>query len=589
MSKIDDIKRAKIAGRYTKYIDYIRYPKYKNLQKDSAITFDFPITVLVGKNGSGKSSILKSLYGCIEGKNISDFWFSTHIDPIQEGRGENRNCFIYNYPSAGVEAQYEVLVQRGRRKGKPDYWETSKPVIKYGMLRNAGNKNYRKAKLVANLVYIDFHSVISAFDKYKYFLGADSIIKTNKYLRTKSKELKQIFDNKAILRKGKFNAVQNTIPIDLSRDEITEIKKILGKNYTIATVVEHRLFKLWGQSILFKNNELAYSEAFAGSGETAVITLVKKIMSANNNSIILLDEPETCLHPGAQKMLFEFLLNQCIAKGHQIIISTHSKEFVKNLPNNAIKVFNELPNNNIEIINECSYSSAFFYIGEDIENKKTIIVEDKLSKEIIRAVAYNMGDAILNQINIQFPSGGSKEIKKNIAWYTKLDENNKYIIFDGDELLNNGQPIQIFDTEELIARNRNVPYLENIIKTQTCIDDLRFFSFNSNENAENKINAYIDYLNFYRDNVKFLPGFTPEEIIWDDELAFSIPTVDADIMALIQGEHNFKNKFRVLSKAIYREDSSEMIFTTQKMFITRWLNNNESVAQVRKIINEIID
>ncbi|MBD8347819.1 AAA family ATPase [Dysgonomonas sp. HGC4] len=62
-NKILAIQRSKDAKVFRKYIDYIRFPYYKNFIKDTKITFDFPLTVLVGPNGTGKSSILKALYG----------------------------------------------------------------------------------------------------------------------------------------------------------------------------------------------------------------------------------------------------------------------------------------------------------------------------------------------------------------------------------------------------------------------------------------------------------------------------------------------------------------------------------------------
>ncbi|MGL5227441.1 MAG: AAA family ATPase, partial [Bacteroidales bacterium] len=90
---INKITTAFNGKSYENYIHYIRFPKYKNISPNTQINFDFPITVLVGPNGSGKSSILKALYGAVEGNSLGDFWFETGIDKITDNEG-NRNCFI---------------------------------------------------------------------------------------------------------------------------------------------------------------------------------------------------------------------------------------------------------------------------------------------------------------------------------------------------------------------------------------------------------------------------------------------------------------------------------------------------------------
>jgi ATPase involved in DNA repair len=95
---IDVVRKLKEDKVFEKYIDNIYFPYYKNFEEFSKITFDFPLTVIVGKNGSGKSSILHALYGCPKGKNPANFWFSTATDPIIDGNGKNnRHCFVYSF------------------------------------------------------------------------------------------------------------------------------------------------------------------------------------------------------------------------------------------------------------------------------------------------------------------------------------------------------------------------------------------------------------------------------------------------------------------------------------------------------------
>lgn len=55
--------RDKLYKMFPSYITHIRFPRYKNIATDAKIDFTFPITALVGSNGSGKTSVLNDLYG----------------------------------------------------------------------------------------------------------------------------------------------------------------------------------------------------------------------------------------------------------------------------------------------------------------------------------------------------------------------------------------------------------------------------------------------------------------------------------------------------------------------------------------------
>ena len=95
----------------------------------------------------------------------------------------------------------------------------------------------------------------------------------------------------------------------LSENTVKRIGKILNKEYTDIRVAEHKLYRNMGTSVYMKNKyEMGYSEANAGSGEIAVVQLVRRIEKAKDYSLVLLDEPEVSLHPGAQENLKEYLL-----------------------------------------------------------------------------------------------------------------------------------------------------------------------------------------------------------------------------------------------------------------------------------------
>ena len=127
---------------------------------------------------------------------------------------------------------------------------------------------------------------------------------------------------------------------ELNDEMKKKISSILGKEYVSIKVAEHSLFKNPGTSIYVKTKlSSRYSEANAGSGEVAVIQLVKKIEEAQEYSLILLDEPEVSIHPGAQEKLKEYLLEVTKRKKLQVVISSHSPILIRDMPSEAIKLY----------------------------------------------------------------------------------------------------------------------------------------------------------------------------------------------------------------------------------------------------------
>lgn len=139
---IETIKRMKNSGVFINYIEYIDFPFYKNLIPRTRINFEFPMTVLIGKNGSGKSSTLHALFGAPQGYTCSDFWFSTDVDPIAESGDRNR--YFYGYvenKDSDIKEVMKLRMKRGSETKKEDldYWETSRPLMKDGMLQSKRN------------------------------------------------------------------------------------------------------------------------------------------------------------------------------------------------------------------------------------------------------------------------------------------------------------------------------------------------------------------------------------------------------------------------------------------------------------------
>lgn len=75
-----------------------------------------------------------------------------------------------------------------------------------------------------------------------------------------------------------------------------------------------------------------YSEANMGSGEARLYALATTLETTARKSLVLIEEPETALHPCAQFELGKYLIDVAIRRGVQIILTTHSEYVLLSLP-----------------------------------------------------------------------------------------------------------------------------------------------------------------------------------------------------------------------------------------------------------------
>lgn len=585
---LENIKAIKAANQFHKFIDFIQFPFYRNLEPDTKITFDFPFTVFVGQNGSGKSSTLHAVQGCPEGYTPYRFWFDTKVDLIQYHDNKNRrHSFFYSFRD-DKNNELEVIKARIRRKGNPNYWETSRP-LKWAGMKPLSNERERNDPIRKTVVYIDFRAELSAFDKYFYFREPGPNLKSKnkqEYLRRKSSTLKKVIEHPTLIIK--WNGISQNKPVtSLTKEELECISYILGRSYISGQVINHKFFEDWGTSVLFQTNQAIYSEAFAGSGEMATVKLVQEVLNAEMYSLIILDEPEVSLHPGAQHRLKMFLLDQMIRKKHQIVLSTHSSILVEGLPKEAIKVFSQnLSTGKFRVISDLTSNEAFYHIQLPNVHKKTIVVEDKLAKSIVKMVIEEMGRETESLFEIIHYPGGESVLKSDfIKVFSQEQTWDKYILFDGDQKLVNNH----FDPNKVPNNKLTIQRLKLEIKNQTNSDKILFKpDGGTGDHTQQVIDLMKKYLYYYLSNVFYLPKGMPEEIIWNQGLAERQLQAcnKKEVIEEINDETNHKNKFYLLAEALFGD--SKEIHATYDMFINYWKENKDTNFNIiTEIINKI--
>lgn len=568
---VAELKKFKPGKPLKKYICYAVFPKFKNIEPGARIDFDFPLTALVGPNGSGKSSLLHALWGMPYGYSTSKFWFSTDLDPIESNQEEPQRYF-YGHWHEGLNNVVET--RKARLGKKTDYWEPYRLSTQDGMKKMIQGEFEGKSKdrwnpVKRKVIYINFRALFGSFDRYFYF--DDGInMERRKAMLSAAKRLKRLKDEK--LKSFKLYNVERLFENRvLKTQEIDIVSKILGRPYEAAHLIRHSLYpKSRGKdlSVVFKRNS-EYSEAFAGSGEIAAVSAVVEVLAAEEYSLILLDEPETSLHPGAQRELLKFLLEQIKIKKHQIVLSTHSQEFLNELPQNAIKVFEDNGHGKSRILQNSSPSTALNRLGLVPKNKKCIIVEDNLAKHIILHAAGGLDKGDFERLEVRVAQGGAGSILKHMGPAFMVSGVDVFIFLDGDQ-----KKVEALRDPEQISP-AEYSDLEDLMKNQIgVIPSYHIPGGSSGSQDEAKKSAALEYLAWLRKRLAYLPKNNPEEII--------INAFNSDVTLHESQNNNYKNILKsMLMDGTDIEMNAQGIEVLARVKIAKIPSENSDMSVIR--------
>lgn len=337
-AQIWDQLRAK-KPQLPQFLESVRIENLRGI-RDLPVSFSYPVTVIAGPNGCGKSTVLFACACAYDVPGARDYspavLFPNLKAPEKPEVSDHLGSPTFEY----------YFMEGGAKQGMT--WRRLKSWSKSFMGRKGGQQPQREL-----------------------------------YLRTLA-NLTSPSEVRSILQIGNQAFGQT----DLDADLIAFAHRVLPFKYRGL-----KLLTLKGKDLLFADREdatTAYSEFHMSAGERALLRISKDI-SRLRNALILIDEIEAGLHPFTQQQVMLELQRLALRNNLQIIVTSHSPVVLESVPPEG-RVFLERTVDNVRV--QPPYRDIFqraFY-GRP-QDKLSVLCEDNVAEGLILGV--------LDQLNPQ--------------------------------------------------------------------------------------------------------------------------------------------------------------------------------------------
>lgn len=220
-----------------------------------------------------------------------------------------------------------------------------------------------------------------------------------------------------------------------SDDQLLNINYLTNTEYTSVKVwnieqeyEEHPLIPIFE----VEKNGITYQSSTMGIGEISLLYffwLIERIASLNENSLLLIEEPESYLPPKTQKRLMNCLAWLIAEKGVSVVLSTHSEHILSFISPDRINLM-------IDSGIEKQFHKDFEAVGEILElglqkttsKKGLLCVEDEAALILIKEVLGELADLYSYEI-----AGSEGDlIKRCQVFINNVDDYKFRAVFDGD-------------------------------------------------------------------------------------------------------------------------------------------------------------
>lgn len=315
------------------------------------LTFDFPIIVISGLNGAGKST-LGQLAICGYKKPSTSISYKRHyvkdffpVSPADPKPISDDAKLTYFYETDDPKKPQEVTVSRA----------------------NSAWSGYKRQP-----------------ERHCYYVGFTV------YIPKVERRDASVYGGANL----KFTEKRN---IDIT--VINKMAKIIGHKYdnVIFQGVDHKGKE--SEVGIATRLGYSYSENNMGFGEGRILYTIDQLENAPEQSLFILEEPETSLHESAQHEFTKYLLDVCNRRHHQIILSSHSSVIMNALPSESRKLITR-DKHGVDIRDRLSSGQIRSILSAGKIRDLDICVEDLFAKTLLTEVIRTHRKDLLKAIHI---------------------------------------------------------------------------------------------------------------------------------------------------------------------------------------------
>lgn len=212
-------------------------------------------------------------------------------------------------------------------------------------------------------------------------------------------------------------------------DTISRISEVMGREYSGGKLALTDADATRPVSVLSREGN-DFSAFHQGAGELTVTELLQN--PPIKNSLILIDEIETSLHPRAQRRLIRDLGDLCREYELQIILTTHSPYVLQELPPRA-RCYIVTSGGTREIISGISPEFATTKMDEEIHPECELYVEDERAKVMLREILMQHAPEVASRVQITPFGAASVGQALGLMVTQKRFQRPTLVFLDGDQ------------------------------------------------------------------------------------------------------------------------------------------------------------